>query len=76
MYKFPLLDVKPASCNFASLPGHAQLRSDHSDKFVPEEARQHGYNVSLFTQLAGQNRTRLVARFDWDQRFVTEPPSY
>ena len=29
-----------------------------------------------FTQLAGQNGTRLVARFDWDQRFVTEPPSY
>ena len=28
------------------------------------------------TQLAGQNGTRLVARFDWDQRFVTEPPSY
>ena len=28
-----------------------------------------------FTQLAGQNGTRLVARFDWDQRFVTEPPN-
>ena len=29
-----------------------------------------------FTQLAWQNETRLVARFDWDQRFVAEPPSF
>ena len=64
-------------------PDHAQLRSDHSDKLVPIKQAMDTMFLFLrfqasknFTQLAGQNGTRLVARFDWNQRFVTEPPSY
>ena len=80
-YKIVVKKDKRIQGNFASLPDHAQLRSDHPDKLVLRRPD----NMFLFrcfqasknfTQLAGQNGTRLVARFDWDQRFVTEPPSY
>ena len=70
----------PASCNL--------LRSDHSDESVVCHSRSMPDSTNMFLSLqvvsrlrkfyatSRENGTRLVARFDWDQRYVAEPPSY